>query len=54
MTIHTSRTIRIARYIAFPGVSAHVEAAPAPDAQPGHRRHSAVHHVPTLQPTAVR
>jgi hypothetical protein len=83
MTIHTSRTVRIARYIALPIVSAGiiggaavgmasmanaatpesatntsysapVQAQPAPNAQPGHRWHTGVHHIPTLQPTSVQ
>jgi hypothetical protein len=30
-----------------------VTAQPAPDAQPGHRWHTGVHHLATLQPSAI-
>ena len=34
--------------------SAPVQAHPAPNAQPGHRWHTGMHHLVTLQPTAVK
>ena len=47
MTIHTSRTIRIARCVALPVVSARIM-------DRGAVGHTGVHHIPTLPPTSVR